>query len=69
MEPLQYPLTSQLVVRSARCDPTSENPKEVLIDPRNIITNPVKKGPSIDKVLLLRPSYNAVGEPYKPPNF
>ena len=53
----------------ARCDPDGENPKEVLIDPPNIRTNPVKKGPGIDKVLFSVPGYNAVGEPYKPANF
>ena len=39
--------------------------KYVIIDPPNIITNPVKKGPSIDACLFSKPTYNAVGEPFK----
>ena len=50
----------------ARIDPTSEL-KEVVIDPPNIRTNPVKKGPGIDKVMFSVPGYNAVGELFKPP--
>ena len=50
-------------------DPEGENPKEVIIDPRNIQTNPVKKGAAIDKVLFSRPGYIAVGDKYVPPNF
>lgn len=42
-----------------------EGERDILIDPPNIITNPVKKGASIDKVLFSAPSYNAVGEPFK----
>ena len=53
---------------SARCNPDSDV-MEVMIDPPNIKTNPVKKGPSIDKVLFVAPGYNAVGEPYKRPQF
>ena len=48
----------------ARVDKDGENPKEVLIDPPNIKTNPVKKGAAIDKVLFEKPSYIAVGDPY-----
>lgn len=51
----------------ARVDRNAEDPKEVLIDPPNIRTNPVKKGPAIDKVLFKAPGYNAVGEKYHLP--
>ncbi len=37
-----------------------------MIDPPNIRTNPVKKGPAIDKVMFGVKSYNAVGDPYVP---
>ena len=37
----------------------------MVIDPRNIITRPVKKGPGIDSVLFSTPGYNAVADPYK----
>lgn len=33
--------------------------------PANCVIGPVKKGPSIDKVLFSAPSYNAIGEPFK----
>ena len=36
----------------ARVNREAENPKEVVIDPPNIKTNPVKKGAAIDKVLF-----------------
>ena len=49
---------------TARIDRDGENPREVLIDPPNIRTNPVKKGAAIDKVLFGKPGYNAVGDPY-----
>jgi len=39
--------------------------KEVAIDPPNIKTKNVKKGPSIDSVLFSKPSYNAIGDPFK----
>jgi len=51
----------------ARVDRNAENPKEVLSDPKNITTNPVRKGAAIDKVLFGAPGYNAVGEPYAVP--
>jgi len=60
---------SNLLLQTARCDPNSENPKDVVIDPPNIRTNPVKKGAAIDKVLFAAPGYNAVGEPYQPVTF
>ena len=50
----------------ARLNPDSEV-KEIMIDPPNIRTNPVKKGASIDKVLFMKPSYNCLGDQYKPP--
>ena len=43
-----------------------DNPREVIIDPPNIRTNPVKKGPAIDKVLLGGMAYTSVGDPYVP---
>ncbi len=46
-------------------DPQGENPKEVLIDPPNIRTKPVKKGAAIDSVLFSRPGYNAEGDKYQ----
>ena len=37
-----------------------------MIDPPNIITNPVKKGPAIDSTLFgKKPTYNACGEPFQ----
>lgn len=33
--------------------------------PANIVIGPVKKGPSIDKVLFSAPTYNCIGEPFK----
>ena len=37
-----------------------------MIDPPNIVTNPIKKGPAIDSTLFgKKPVYNAVGEPFK----
>ena len=36
----------------------------VIIAPKNITTNNVKKG-GIDKCLFSHPTYNAVGEPYQ----
>ena len=48
-------------------NPEAENPKEVVSDPPNIRTNPVKKGAAIDKVLFHPPGYNACGEPYQAP--
>ena len=53
----------------ARVNKDGENPREVLIDPPNIRTNPSKKGASIDKVLFSAPGYNAVGDKYQPANF
>ena len=53
----------------ARVDKNSENPRDVVIDPPNIRTRPVKKGAAIDKVLFSAPGYNAVGDKYQPPNF
>ena len=53
-----------LTVYAARVDPNGENPKEVLIDPPNIRTNPVKKGPAIDKVLIGGMAYTSIGDPY-----
>jgi len=44
-----------------------ENPREVQIDPRNITTKNVKKGPAIDKVLFSAPGYNCLNDPWKPP--
>ena len=41
--------------------------KEIMIDPPNIRTNPVKKGAAIDKVLFMKPTYNALGDQYKKP--
>ena len=51
----------------ARVDKEGENPRDVIIDPPNITTKPVKKGPAIDKVLFSKPDHIAVGEPYKVP--
>lgn len=48
----------------ARVDKNAENPNEVLIDPRNIITKNVKKGPGIDAVLFSHPGYHTVSDPY-----
>lgn len=67
--PLAIGENSMYQQKKPRCNPEGENPKEVLSDPKNITTNPVKRGPGIDKVLFLAPSYNAVGELYKPPIF
>ena len=53
-----------LIWFAARVDKNAENPKEVLIDPPNIRTNPVKKGAAIDSVLFTKPGYVAVGDPY-----
>ena len=53
----------------ARVNKDGDNPREVLSDPPNIRTNPVKKGASIDKVLFSAPGYNAVGDKYQPANF
>ena len=51
--------------KKPRCNPESDNPKEVLIDPPNMRTNPVKRGQSLDKVLFMAPSYNALDDQYK----
>ena len=40
--------------------------KEVQIDPPNIRTNPIKKGPALDKVLFAKPTYNCLGDLHKP---
>jgi len=48
----------------ARVDKNSDQPRAVLIDPPNIKTKPVKKGPGIDAVLFSKPGYVAVGDPY-----
>lgn len=37
----------------------------VIIQPRNIQTKNVKKGPAIDAVLFSKPSVNAIGDPWK----
>ena len=58
--------TMQFLLYIARLNPDSEV-KEIMIDPPNIRTNPVKKGASIDKVLFMKPSYNCLGDQYKPP--
>jgi len=47
-----------------RVDPTAENPKEIVIGPRNILTKNVKNGPAIDSTLFEKPGYTAVGDPY-----
>jgi hypothetical protein len=41
----------------------------VEIDPRNITTKNVKKGPAIDKVLFSAPGYISRDDPWKPPAF
>lgn len=38
--------------------------KEIAIDPPNIRTNPVKKG-KVDSVVFSKPTYNAIGDPFK----
>ncbi len=53
------------VIQIARVDPNSDNPKEVISDPPNIRTRPVKKGAAIDSTLFSLPGYNAVGDMYK----
>ncbi len=53
------------VIQIARVDPKSDNPKEVICDPPNIRTKPVKKGAAIDSTLFGAPGYNAVGDMYK----
>ena len=45
--------------------PDNDGVKEVAIDPPNIRTNPVKRGPGIDGVLFSKPSYTAIGDPFK----
>ena len=47
----------------ARVDPNSDT-KEVMIDPPNIRTGPMKKGHG-DKILFMKASYNAIGDPFK----
>ena len=56
----------QFLLYIARLNPDSEV-KEIMIDPPNIRTNPVKKGASIDKVLFSKPGYNCLGDQYKQP--
>ena len=58
--------TKQFLLYIARLNPDSEV-KEIMIDPPNIRTNPVKKGASIDKVLFSKPGYNCLGDQYKQP--
>ena len=48
---------------AARIDPASEV-KDVVIDPPNIRTGPMKKGHG-DKMLFMSASYNAIGDPFK----
>lgn len=38
--------------------------KEIAIDPPNIRTSPVKRG-KVDSVQFGKPSYNAIGDPFK----
>ena len=53
-----------VIINLARVDKDGENPKEVLIDPPNIRTKPVKKGAAIDSVLFSKPGYTSVNDPY-----
>lgn len=62
--PLSIGDDGQYQKTKARIDPLGENPKEVLINPKNVITRPVKKGPAIDSTLFDKPGYTAVGDPY-----
>jgi len=39
--------------------------KEVLSEPWNMKTNPVKRGPAIENTLFGKCSYNAIGDPFK----
>ena len=59
---MKRPLTQPLL-RAARLVPDADV-KEVASDPPNIRTNPVKKG-NIESVLFAKPSYNAIGDPFK----
>ena len=49
------------------CFAARRHPEEkyVMIDPPNIVTTGVKKGAAIDSTLFSKPTYNAVGEPFK----
>ena len=55
---------SWCLLGAARVDRNGDNPREVLIDPPNIRTKPVKKGAAIDSVLFSKPGVNALGDPY-----
>ena len=48
-----------------RVDPTSENPRKVLLDKKQIITSNSKKG-SLDDALFSKPDYNALECLYEP---
>lgn len=50
-------------MRAARIAADSDV-KEVVIDPPNIRTGPMKKGAG-DKILFMKASYNAIGDPFK----
>ena len=52
-----------MICFTARIAPDSDV-KEVVIDPPNIRTGPMKKGHG-DTVLFMKPSYTAIGDPFK----
>lgn len=43
----------------------TEDMRNVDIGPANIVTGPGQKGAAIDRCLFSKPTYNALGEPYK----
>jgi len=53
----------QFAQKKPRINPESEV-KEVVIDPPNIRTGPMKKGHG-DKILFMKATYNAIGDPFK----
>ena len=53
-----------MILKLARLNPDADGVKEVLIDPPNIRTGPMKKGAG-ESVLFSKSSYVAIGDPFK----